>query len=132
MARIHGRNGIAYMGVTSGDEATPMAFMSDWTISFTVDKQDVTAMGDTNKIYVSGLPDAEGELDGFYDTETAQTYTAATDGIERKFYLYPSRTDNSQYFYGTILPDIEISGGVGDAVKIKSKWNAAGAITKIG
>ena len=88
MARIHGRNGIVYMGIaTSAALATPVAFLSDWTISFTVDKQDVTAMGDTNKIYVAGLPDASGDFSGFYDDATAQTYTASVDGLPRNFYL---------------------------------------------
>jgi hypothetical protein len=133
MARIHGRNGIVYMGIaTSAAAASPVAFLSDWTINFTVDKQDVTAMGDTNKIYVSGLPDAAGDFSGFYDDATAQTYTAATDGLPRNFYLYPSTNKATQYFFGTVLPDIEVSGGVGDAVKIKSSWNAGSPIAKQG
>lgn len=132
MARIHGRNGICYIGATSGDDASPMAYLSDWTISFTVDKQDVTAMGDANKVYVAGLPDAEGDFSGFYDNATDQTYTAATDGLPRNFYLYPSTSLTTQYFFGTILPDFEVSGGVGDAVKIKSKWNANSTIAKVG
>ena len=47
-------------------------------------------MGDQNLIRVAGLPDASGDFSGFYDTVTAQTYTAATDGLPRNFYLYPS------------------------------------------
>lgn len=51
MSRIHGRNGIAYVAVTGNgtggttDVASPMAFLSDWSINFTVAKVDVTAMG---------------------------------------------------------------------------------------
>lgn len=132
MARIHGRNGICYVGATEAADASPVAFLSDWTISFTVDKQDVTAMGDTNKVYVAGLPDASGDFSGFYDDETNQTYTAATDGLPRKFYLYPSKSTSTQYFFGTVLADFEVSGGVGDSVKIKSAWSAASSINKVG
>ena len=64
-----------------------MAFLSDWSINFTVAKVDVTAMLDTNLIYVSGLPDASGDFTGFYDTSTAQTYVSAVDGLPRNFYL---------------------------------------------
>jgi hypothetical protein len=92
-------------------------------------------MGDSNKIYVAGLPDASGDFTGFYDTATAQTYVAATDGLSRNFYLYPSTvgvqgTGPGQYFFGTILPDFSLTGGVGAAVGLKSTWNAATVIQR--
>ena len=45
MSRLHGRNGIAYVGVNTGDAASPMAFLSDWSLNFVVNKVDVTSMG---------------------------------------------------------------------------------------
>lgn len=112
-----------------------MAFLSAWSINFVVAKVDVTAMGDSNLIWVAGLPDASGDFTGFYDTSTAQTYVAATDGQPRNFYLYPSTvgtqgTAPGQYFFGTILPDYAVSGGVTAAVSIKSTWNAASRIQR--
>ena len=135
MSRIHGRNGIAYIGVNSGDLASPMAFISDWSINFVVNKVDVTAMGDPNLIWVAGLPDASGDFSGFYDTATAQTYVAATDGLPRNFYLYPSTLGvqgaaPGQYFFGQILPDYSVAGGVTAAVSLKSTWNAATRISR--
>jgi hypothetical protein len=132
MARIHGRNGRIYMAVASGGTASPLPFFANWSINFATDKVEVTAMGDTNKVYVAGLPDASGEFSGFYDDATAQTYTAAVDGVQRAFYLYPSLLNTSQYFYGYILPDFNVSGGVGGAVEVTASWNASSAITKIG
>lgn len=112
-----------------------MAFLSDWSISFSVNKVDVTAMLDPNIIYVAGLPDASGDFTGFYDTATAQTYVSAVDGLPRNFYLYPSNlaaqiTPVPQYFFGTILPDYSLSGGVTAAVSLKSAWNAASPIRR--
>lgn len=141
MSRIHGRNGIAYVAVTGNglgtgtDVASPMAFLSDWSINFTVAKVDVTAMGDQNLIWVAGLPDASGDFSGFYDTSTAQTYVAATDGLPRYFYLYPSTlaaqgAAPGQYFFGTILPDYALAGGVAASVSLKSTWNAASRIQR--
>jgi len=133
MARIHGRRGVVYMGLASDTVvASPVAFLSSWSISFTTDKAEVTALGDSNKIYVAGLPDAQGDFSGFYDDATAQTYTAAIDGLPRKFYLYPSSATSTQYFYGSILPDFKVNGAVGDAVQISASWNAASAIGKVG
>jgi hypothetical protein len=132
LVRIHGRRGRVYLEIASGGSAEPLPFFANWSINFAVDKADVTAMGDTNKIYVAGLPDASGQFSGFYDDATAQTYTAATDGLARKFYLYPSTLTNSQYFWGTILPDMSIDSSVSDAVKVSSSWSAASAISKVG
>lgn len=135
MSRIHGRNGIAYVAVNSGSAASPMAFLTDWSINFVVNKVDVTAMGDPNLIWVAGLPDASGDFSGFYDTATAQTYVAATDGLPRNMYLYPSTlgpqgANPGQYFFGTILPDYSVTGGVSAAVSLKSTWNAASPIIR--
>lgn len=130
MARIHGRNGIAYMGIAAGSAATPVAFLSDWSINMVVDKVDVVAMGDSNHVYVAGLPDASGDFSGFYDDATSQTYIAATDGVARNFYLYPSTLTVGQYFFGTVLPDFSVTGGVTAAVAIKSTWNAASKIQR--
>ncbi len=112
-----------------------MAFLSDWSINFVVAKVDVTAMGDQNLIWVAGLPDASGDFTGFYDTATAQTYVSAVDGLARNFYLYPSTigaqgSGPGQYFFGTILPDYSVTGGVTAAVSLKSTWNAASRIQR--
>ena len=91
-------------GGATGTAASPLAFVSDWTINFTVAKVDVTALGDTNLVWVAGLPDASGDFTGFFDTATSQTYTAAIDGLSRNFYLYPSLLGSEganpgQYFF---------------------------------
>ena len=114
--------------------ASPMAYLSAWSINFVVAKVDVTAMGDQNLIWVAGLPDASGDFTGFYDSATAQTYVAATDGLPRNFYLYPSTVAAQmvvpQYFFGLILPDYAITGGVTAAVSLKSTWAAASRVQR--
>ncbi len=136
MGRIHGRNGMVYLGIApSPAAAAPLAYVSDWTVNFTVAKVDVTALGDSNLVWVSGLPDASGDFTGFYDTATSQTYQASVDGQPRNFYLYPSLlgvqgTNPGQYFFGTILPDFSSSGGIAAAVTMKSSWNAASQVQR--
>lgn len=132
MARIHGRRGRVYMGLASeAATAEPVAFLNSWTLNFTTEKADVTAFGDDNKVYVAGLRDAAGDFAGFYDDATVQTYSAAVDGLPRKFYLYPSNSDTSKYFFGTILPDLNVNGSVGDSVQISASWNASGPVQKV-
>jgi hypothetical protein len=131
VARIHGKGGMVYVGIASGAAASPIAYLSDWTIVFAVDQPEVTAFGDLNKIYVSGLPDASGTFAGFYDDASRQLYTAARDGVARNFYLYPNQiTDPFMYWFGAILPDFEVDGGIGAAVTVKSSWKASTNVLK--
>jgi len=131
MARIHGRNGQVYVGIASGAAASPVAFQATWTMSMTVARNEVTAFGDGNKVYVAGLPDASGDFSGFMDDATSQMYIAATDGVARNFYLYPNTTaDPNTYWFGTILPDFSADGGVANSVNVKSTWVAASKIQR--
>lgn len=131
MARIHGRRGRLYVGLASDTAlASPVAFLNQWSIDFATDKTDVTCFGDSNKVYVSGLPDASGSFAGFYDTSTEQLYAASQDGLARKFYLYPDTSDGD-YFFGTGLYDFSAAGGVSEAVSVSGNWAAASLIQKI-
>lgn len=131
MARIHGKSGMVYVGITSGALASPIAYLTDWNLNFTVDQPEVTAFGDLNKIYVSGLPDASGDFSGFFDDASQQLYVAARDGIARPMYLYPNTVaDPNEYWFGNILPDFAVSGGIAAAISVKSNWKAASAVKK--
>lgn len=133
MARIAGRRGRVYIGIASDTaSAEPLPFIASWSIKFATDKIEVTALGDNNKVYVSGLPDASGEFSGFYDDATVQTYTAAVDGLARKFYLYPNTATNTQYFFGTVLPDFNLDAEVAGAAKVSASWAAATPVAKVG
>lgn len=131
MARVAGRSGRLYVAITSGGTAEPITYLNTWSINFATDNIEVTAMGDTHKVYVSGLPDASGSFAGFYDDATAQTYTAATDGVARKFYLYPSAA-TTIYWFGTGLFDFSVSADVGGAAQISGDFAAASPVAKVG
>ena len=129
MVRHHGRNGAVYISVTNGAAASSCAFQATWSLSKVVNKQDVTAFGDGNLIYVAGLPDSSGQFSGFWDDATAQTYTASTDGLSRNMYLYPDiQNSPNVYHFGTILPDYSIDGAIAAGVNFSSTWNAASRI----
>lgn len=133
MARRHGRNGRLYANLTSGGTAEPVAFLKSWKLDFTTDQQDVTAFGDTGHVYVTGLPDVKGSFDGFFDDATTQTYTAATDGIARKVYLYWDLTnDPTSCFFGTAFLDFSVDTAVDGPVKVAGNLTAAGPWLKSG
>ena len=131
MARIHGRAGRLYAGIASAGTAEPITFLSSFGIDFSSDDVDVTAFGDSNKVSVSGLPDVSGSFSGFYDTASAQLYTAAVDGVARKAYLYVGSSDGI-YWFGTATFDMSVETGVADAAKISGTFKAASAFTKVG
>jgi hypothetical protein len=132
MARIHGRRGRVYLDVPGTGTATPLPFIASWSLSMATDTEEVTALEDGTKVYVAGLPDASGEFGGFYDDTTPQTYTAATDGNARKFYLYPNVATTGQYFFGTIIVDFRVNAAVSSAAQLSAQWKAATPINKIG
>lgn len=132
MSRIHGRRGRLYVGLASGSAvASPVTFLNSWSINFTTDKVEVTAFGDDNRTYVSGLPDTQGDFAGWYDTDTAQLYTAASDGDARKFYLYPDTDDAGDYWFGTAIFDFSVSGRVDNAADVSGSFAAASKVSQV-
>jgi hypothetical protein len=134
MARRHGRNGRLYLGIAdSGAAPSSVAFLKQWSAQFATDTAEVTSFGDTNKVYVTGLPDAQGAYSGYWDDATPQSYTAALDGNSRKFYLYPDVTNApTVYWYGTGFFDFSIDNPIDGPITMSGSWRAAGAITKNG
>lgn len=93
----------------------------------------MTAFGDTNKTEVAGLPGGSGTYTGFYDTATAQMYTAALDGVARKTYFYTDIVGSpGQYWFTTAFWDFSLSVGVGEGEAISGNWSAATSLSKVG
>jgi hypothetical protein len=126
MARIPGRNGRLYVGITSAGTAEPIAFVAKVGSDMQADVIEVTALGDVNKTYVTGLADFKGTYSGFYDDATAQTFKAAVDGIARKFYFYPDLGTATRYVYGTATFGASLNTDVAGAVEIGGSFAASG------
>lgn len=124
--RITGRNARFYMAIASGGTAELIPFIKGWTIKAASDRFDVTAQGDTGKAYVSGLPDAQGDIEGFFDVGTNQTYTAARDGVARKIYMYPDIVGSpGHYWFTTGFADWNVSFPTDGAATLTGTWAAA-------
>ena len=132
MARKHGRFGRMYFAVSSGAEAHPAVALRRWTLNSSTDKSETTAQGDTSKNYVSGLPDAQGSYEGFYDGDTAQAWAASQDGLARKVYLYPDTSDTTTYAFGTAFLDFSIDSPVDGATTISGSFAAATPFSAVG
>lgn len=130
MARVGGRFGRVYVGATNAAAASQVPFVGSWSLGAATDKTDVTAMGDTNKVVVQGLPDLSGDIGGFFDDTSNVLYDAAIDGLDRAFYLYPNVNVATNYWYGRIFIDASFSASVGGAVEMTGTWAASGVISK--
>lgn len=119
MARIHGRHGQLYLGATTSADASPVAATTSWTIESTPDFTDVTAQGDTSKRNLAGLPGSNFNGDAFYDDAayTGNFFTAAMEGLSRKAYFYPNRSDSTKYFFGRVFVGGSLASAVGDGTK---------------
>jgi hypothetical protein len=128
MARYHGKRGVLYISTTGAGAAAPViGQLSEWSIDFTTDKQEVTAMGDLNKIKVAGLKDVTGRLSGFWDNASSDAlFTGADSADGVRMYIYPSQDAITKYFYGPAWMDMSIAGSVGGAVTISSSFDANG------
>ena len=131
--RTHGRNARLYVGLASGAAApSPTLFTDKFDLQATTDQAETTAWGDTGKTYVVGLPDAKGTFTGFYDVGGSDFYTAALDGVARKFYFYPDTVGNAGvYFFGTAFFDQSSQFSVSDASKVTGNWTAASPIIRV-
>lgn len=131
-ARFHGRNARLYGNITSGGAAVPIVFLSKIDMQNSADRADVTAFGDNNKIAVSGLPDDKGSYSGWQDIAGADFYTAARDGVARKFYLYPDVANApGTYWFGSAFFDISFSFDVGAGASTSGSWTAASDIIRV-
>ncbi len=134
MSRIAGRNATIYFGATTAAQASPLAFAAKYALNFATTKIDVTAFLDRGKVSLSGLPAQSGDMSGWFDDATAQTYTAAVDGLVRKLYIYPSSLNTGQYFFGVVVADFNSDSTVDGAATFSSSFEAASAdgIQKVG
>lgn len=129
---ITGRNGQLKVDQSAGanGSASTVANLTTFDIQQTRDKTEVTAFGDGSKVYVAGLADASGSFSGFWDS--AGGLQAVADGLARKFYIYPTTTDTTKYWYGTATFDITVSTSVGGAVEVSGSWAAATPVSYVG
>jgi hypothetical protein len=65
--RLHGSGGSVLMDPAGGAALVAVASLNKWDLSFDKDQVKVTCFGDTNQVYVEGLPDIKGSYGGLYD-----------------------------------------------------------------
>lgn len=126
--RLHGRRGRIEVG--SGSPLNIVGSLNAWTISFTRDKTDVTSFEDENKVFLVGLKDLSGTIEGFFDPlywrglmEAAESATGCV------LKIIPSLDAPTFYYEGPAWLDLTNAGSVNDAIKVTGTFSANGAWT---
>jgi hypothetical protein len=110
--------------------ATTAIKLNAWTLDRATDTYDVTSFGDTNKVYVQGLPDLKGTISGSWDDTETKPFAGAISSTGVKLYLYPDITNSpTKYAYGTAWLNASIETPVGGAVKLTANFVAAASWT---
>lgn len=127
MSAYAGRKGVVYMSTTGSGTAVSVVNLKTWSLNMPTDKIEVTAFGDANKKYVQGLPDATGDISGWWDDTSDALYDASrsTDGV--KLYLYPSSDAATKYWYGPAWVDFSITVDVTGAIETTASFVANGS-----
>lgn len=123
-----GRNARIMVDVSSAGNGSAVAITSKnkWSLDQKADTFEVTAFEDTSKSYVVGLPDAQGAIEGFWDSADNNIYNVIGSSVGRKFYLYPDATNNiGTYFFCTAFFSAKADGSTKDATNFSLSWNAA-------
>lgn len=127
MAILSGRNGqVLYdSGPASPTNPTAIASINAWKLSLKTDYEEVTAFGDTNKVYVPGLRDISGSFSGFWNSAELTLIHATTATTPGALRLVPNSTESSFYFEGLAYLDADIDCSLA-APKLSGTFKAAG------
>ena len=117
--RISGANAAIYIG------GTKIAAKAQWTLNRARDTIEVTSFGDTNKVYVAGLPDVSGSFAGFLDTSGDILLTNAANATPVLIALWATDT-SVEVAHGSGYVDATVTAGVSDAIRITGNFRASG------
>jgi len=127
--RRHGYKGEINMDTTGGAPATYelVASMKHWTIDMTRDRQDVTCFGDPNRVYVQGLQDIKGTIEGLWEALASKPLLDVMMGDAAVgLKLVPSTLDPTAFFSGLAYLDGSMDVAVDGAITLSGSYVAAG------
>jgi hypothetical protein len=116
------------MGISASGVAVPVTGITDWTFDGATDKVPAEAIGDTNKIVLIGLPNANGTFNFSWDDTDDTLFDAADSQEAVRVYVYRDVVNTpTQYRYGTAYIDISESAGISAKVGGSGTFSGAGA-----
>ena len=124
--RYHGKQGL----VNIGTPPVLVASLNKWSLDLATDKSDVTCFGDTNKVYVQGLPDLKGSVAGVFDDQEDALFVAADATVPVDLELMPVSSVATIKWAGPAWLDAAIDCPANGPVTVSGDIVAAGAWTR--
>jgi hypothetical protein len=127
MPRRSGRNGLVALAITGTGAASKVLGADTWKLSYKVDKIDVTAFGDANKVKVAGFVDLTGSFTAFWDSSETKPLAAAKSTSGGYLVLYADYTnDVGAYCAGPAVIDWDMDASGNGAPKVTATFEASG------
>ena len=128
--KLHGKNGAIYIGGGKASGGTKVAAKVEWTLNLNRDYVDSTTFGATNKTYLVGLKDVQGQWNGLLDV-SGDLLVNASDSDDINIYLYADDRTGHEVLIanGMGLFDATITASISDAVKASGNFRASAAWT---
>lgn len=124
--RIAGDRGLVKMDPLGGSSMVTVASINKWTLSLAKEMYKATAFGDTNQVYVPGLPDISGDISGLWDKTDRSLFNVALGTVAPFLELIPDSLSPTYLWKGLAWLDASIDVGSGGVVSIKGSFKAAG------
>lgn len=118
------------MDPSGGATAVVVASLNSWSLDLSRDRADATCFGDTNKVWLQGLPNIEGEIGGIWnETESVPLFDVALGDIAAFLKLIPSTLAPTYFFSGLAYLDAGIEVAHDGAITVSGSFAAAGPWT---
>jgi len=128
--KLHGKDGAIYLGGPVSGGGTKVSNRTEWSLQRNRDYVDATTFGNTNKTYLAGLPNLQGNYNGLLDVSGDLLFSAAASGAQ-SLYLYADDGTNGGsailVAHGSGFLDATINSSITDAVKISGEFRASGS-----
>ena len=126
MANIHGKDAVVYLGDGASGNAIEISEQNTYSIEHDFDLATTTELGDSWDTAVKGVMKWSGSVEGNFNTTSSQLWSAATGSSTSKFYIYPTRSVTTRYYYGTCWVKLGTILGGGTTDKAKSSISLIG------
>lgn len=113
----------------SGATAVPFSNAADYSLDINFATADVSQLGDDWVQTIRGQAAFTGAVNGPVESTSTLPWDAMMAATERKFYLYPDKTNLVTYYYGSAWCELSVKGGTGAAVTFSSKLTGVGALS---
>src|SRR5262245_23341214 len=108
-----------------GSALVEITSLNTWTLDADTDMEDITCFSDTNKVFLPGQMNCQGELGGFFNATELALWKAAASAVPGTLKLQHNAQESGVAWQGLAYLSASIDCSLA-APKVTGKWSAAG------